>query len=383
MIKNNFNTAWIVTLSLGLIGVILGLLLRVNFVQPLGFNFQYVLHAHSHTMLLGWLLSALLLLLYRQWFYRLPTLDYLLFVAMQFCVLGMLLSFPFQGYAAWSISFSSLHLVLSYALFIRLWRHSKKHPILGIIVRFAIVFHVISSIGPFSLGPLMALQMQDNPWYQQAIFFYLHFQYNGLLWFLTIALIGQKWITHPSRKALVKIGVAMATGTLLTWAHTLDFSFNHLLLNVLGFMGSALQLLAGYWLLRPIHIKKQPKAVKWLILLLVAKLIVQVLGSFPAIADLVTGNRFWLLAYLHFIFLGIFSPLIFHFYLGFKSAFFLRFYWPFFFLTEIGLLLPATFWNQIRLSQHQVILILYGLLVATWLALSFKGLKKCFRFSKI
>ena len=46
----------------------------------------------------------------------------------------------------------------------------------------AVFFMVVSSVGPFSLGPIIAQGMKDTIWYDLAIYFYLHFQYNG--WFL-------------------------------------------------------------------------------------------------------------------------------------------------------------------------------------------------------
>ena len=46
----------------------------------------------------------------------------------------------------------------------------------------ALLFMVISSIGPFSLAPIIVNGMKDTIWYDLSIYFYLHFQYNG--WFI-------------------------------------------------------------------------------------------------------------------------------------------------------------------------------------------------------
>src|SRR5690625_4802147 len=47
---------------------------------------------------------------------------------------------------------------------------------------------VISSIGPFSLGATAAQGYRDSPFFDMAIYFYLHFQYNGWLYFMLIGL---------------------------------------------------------------------------------------------------------------------------------------------------------------------------------------------------
>ncbi|MCU0355278.1 MAG: hypothetical protein MUD08_16310, partial [Cytophagales bacterium] len=95
----------------------IGVLLRYAQVWPMpdGFNYRFWLHAHSHVMLLGWLFNALFANLLaafvppdRQPRYR------TLFWVLQAAVLGMLLTFPVQGYAAFSIAFSTLHMVAAY-----------------------------------------------------------------------------------------------------------------------------------------------------------------------------------------------------------------------------------------------------------------------------
>src|SRR5690606_18032758 len=116
----NKNLPWVAIILLGIIAALLGLILRLYFTWPMAFNFSYLLHAHSHTMLLGWLLGSLVLLIYRQWNIEMPKTHKGIFYAMILCVVGMLLSFPFQGYAAVSITFSTLHLWLSYVLLFKI-----------------------------------------------------------------------------------------------------------------------------------------------------------------------------------------------------------------------------------------------------------------------
>src|SRR5690606_22880744 len=91
-----------------------GLLLRWHVVYPLdGITYPYVLHAHSHVMFLGWVTNVLLVFVidrfvptskakwYRKAFYWAQAL-----------LVGMSVSFPFQGYGVASIVLSTLHTAL-------------------------------------------------------------------------------------------------------------------------------------------------------------------------------------------------------------------------------------------------------------------------------
>lgn len=80
-------------------------------------NFKYFLHAHSHTAFLGWIFNAFYAVFIVAFVpaQKQTSFSYrLLFWLLQVAVLGMLFSFPVQGYAAVSITFSTLHIFLSY-----------------------------------------------------------------------------------------------------------------------------------------------------------------------------------------------------------------------------------------------------------------------------
>jgi hypothetical protein len=367
---------WQLTIAFGMMAALIGLGLRYYFVSPLPFNFQYVLHAHSHLMLLGWLFNALLLLIYQQWNIEMPNIEKWLFLGLAFCVLGMLLSFPFQGYALFSITFSTLHLWLSYVLLVKIWKYAKGRGLAGKLVKAGIVFFFISTIGPYSLGPMMANDMHDSPWYTQAIFFYLHFQYNGAFFFFMLAFIVEKSLKPNAHLSSVVFLWLMTLGAVLTWFHTLDFSFNHILINIAGGLGSALQLAAGWLLFKNIATNKFRGFSLLLLAMLGAKLIFQLFGSFPAVADAAVQNRFYLIAWLHFIFLGIFTPFIWEnlkIHIGGYPRLML-FYWMFFFATEAVLVVPSlyqvagfTYWPAITFC-------LYSGFVVVWLVLGTRAI---------
>jgi hypothetical protein len=370
----NNNTLWKITILLGLIAAVLGLVLRLYFAWPLPFNFKYLLHAHSHTMLLGWLLPALVLLIYRQWGIEIPKTHKRIFYVMAIAVVGMLLSFPFHGYAAVSIAFSTLHLWLTYVLLFKIFNLSRGHGVSGKLVQTGVILFYIASIGPYSLGPLMANQMQNSPWYDQAIFFYLHFLYNGAFFFFILAYIIKKLGLTPNKPTLFYI--FMLLGTVLTWFHKLDYSFNFWWINMLAAIGSILQLWAGFFLLKSSFTKKPFSHVHLILVILSLKWVFQLFGSFPPIANEVVDSRFILIAYLHFIFLGIFTPLIWDALkdriTGFKKL--MAFYWLSFLLTELALVLPSLNLINGFIKWPQITFALYTIFVSIWCILGFRYL---------
>ncbi len=370
------DSLWTITIGFGLIAAVIGLSLRYFFVSPLSFNFQFVLHAHSHLMLLGWLFNALLLLIYRQWNIEMPSVHRKLFLGLGFCVLGMLLSFPFQGYALFSILFSTLHLWVSYVLLFKIWKLTFNKGLPGKLVKVGIVFFLLSTIGPYSLGPMMANNMHDSPWYTQAIFFYLHFQYNGAFFFFMLAFIVEKWLKSNSNLNENTFVGLMTTGAILTWSHTLDFSFDFIWLNAVGGLGSVLQMIAGWMLFKNIHTNKLKGFTLLISGMLAAKLTFQLFGSIPAIADAAVENRFYLIAWLHFVFLGIFTPFIWenlkHHIQGYSRL--MLFYWLFFFSTEAVLVVPSLYHVEGFTYWPIITFCLYAGLVFVWVLLGIKAI---------
>src|SRR5690606_21113713 len=132
--------------------------------------------------MLGWIYQALFALLLHTFgstdrFYN------RLFWVTQLAVIGMLVSFPIQGYGSVSIPFSTLHILCSYVFVVRFWRRLRsENRIATKFLRTALIFLVVSTIGLWSMGPLMALGMRGTALYYMSVQFYLHFQFNG--WFL-------------------------------------------------------------------------------------------------------------------------------------------------------------------------------------------------------
>lgn len=150
-----------------------------------GVNYRFFLHAHSHVAFLGWVYMALFLMIVFAFIpenlrekktYRIQ------FWATQLSVTGMLVSFPLQGYGLFSIIFSSAHILLSYVFAAQIIKDTPGELKGRLSYRFllaALLFMVLSSAGPWSLGAIMSSGMSGSDLYNLAIYFYLHFEYNG------------------------------------------------------------------------------------------------------------------------------------------------------------------------------------------------------------
>lgn len=322
MIQKWVRVSFLYLLLVGL----LGCLLRLLFFMPVaGVNFKYFLHAHSHVAFLGWIFNALFAaLLYAYLPGRFGRYK-ILFVLLQLAVLGMLFTFPFQGYAAASIVFSTLHIFLSYWFAIKFWidtsaKNVGELPFSLLFVRWGLVFMVISSLGPFALGVIMAKGLGGTNLYQLAIYFYLHFQYDG--WF-TFAVLGLffRLLEHN------RIGFNKKGATVFLWlmvlacipAYTLSALWTqpHTSIYVIAGIAAVLQVIAIAYLFYTIKKQKaemqqlfHPK-VWWLLKFsfaaFVIKIILQLISAFPIIADLAYQVRNFTIGYLHIVFLGFIS----------------------------------------------------------------------------
>ncbi|MBL4574623.1 MAG: hypothetical protein JKY51_00800, partial [Opitutaceae bacterium] len=175
-----------------LLSFALGLFLRWMYVgQVPGVNYKYLLHTHSHLALSGWVFGGFFLLLVGAFvpdekgrpFYH-------LFIWMQVSLVGMLVSFPFQGYGGYSIFFTTLFLFVTYAFcgfFFRVIRGNSSVSVK--ILKNGLCFLILSSLGPYGLAYCMTNELSGSSWYQNSIYFYLHFLYNGFFFWSLFALL--------------------------------------------------------------------------------------------------------------------------------------------------------------------------------------------------
>lgn len=345
---------WLYPLIFGAVGGLIGLILRLAFTEfKLPFLFKNILHAHSHVMLLGFLFNGLVLLIWKYFTKGIDKTSIKFYIALQVCLAIMIIAFIYQGYAVYSILFSTLHLWLSYILLVRLWKRLEGNNSQLTLVKTGIIFYFISSIGPYALGPLMVLHMKGTVWYQQAIFFYLHFQFLGVYFIWLLALIFKKADLYVDKKYLYSIIISL----ILLYTHSLDYSFDHLLIQFLGGFSSAV--LFGVLLKYTSRISKLENKLKNIYYLVLSVAFINILGSFPVFSNLVLNNRFVLIAWLHFLFLGLYVPAILTF-IDSKINNKIWFIYGVFFLLSEGLLVfYNVISNWISFSINNLLFVIY------------------------
>ncbi|MFO7721378.1 MAG: hypothetical protein R6W85_13205, partial [Gillisia sp.] len=172
-----------------------------------------------------------------------------LFWITQFAVTGMLLSFPFQGYAAISISFSTLHIFCSYYFVKLLWKDLQIEELSErLLVKGSLLFMLLSTIGVWCLGPAVATLGNQSAFYNIAIQFFLHFQFNG--WFLFAVLAVLFKIFHLSGininpKDFKLFFRLLLAATILTMALPVSWSISHPVFLWINALGILLQLVAA------------------------------------------------------------------------------------------------------------------------------------------
>ena len=296
---------WLFPLLFGVIGAFIGLLLRYAFTGlTFAFPFKNFLHAHSHVMLLGFLFNALLILVWTNFSHGIDKTSYKYYISLQVCMAIMIIAFIVQGYGLYSILFSTLHLWISYILLIRLWKRLVGNKVLLKLVKLGIIFHFVSSLGPYTLGPLMVLEMKGSAWYEQAIFFYLHFQFFGIFFTWLLALLIQKTNLILTKKHIYGIAVSLV----FLYAHSLDYSFDHLLIQIFGGMGSILLFVILLKFNRYFRYLERPYRFIYYTTIFIA--IFNIIGSIPYIAQVVVDSHFLLIAWLHLLFLALYVPFV-------------------------------------------------------------------------
>ena len=307
-----------------LITAAIGALLRFNDVFPIStLPARNWIHAHSHTGFLGWAFMALATLAFGMLLPkngRINRRSYRLIINLQIAVLGMLVTFPFMGYAAPSIIFSTFQMILSLIFAVLFFRNVEKNDLASKFMKAGLVFMLISGLGPLTLGPIVVMDMKGTTIYDMAVYFYLHFQYNG--WFtmavfaLLFKMLDEFSIEYDLAKGKLIYKLLIIAMILTIALSALSFEPNRIVYFI-GFAGAVIQLWAGFILLKILFVKTKLTNillngwVKWFFGIALAswllKIMMQFLSPLPFISEFAYFNREAIMTYLHLSFLGFTS----------------------------------------------------------------------------
>lgn len=312
-------TGW--ALGFFLVASILGLTMRAFYVVEIPVvEYRHILHAHSHLALLGW---GFMMLMGGMIFGLDEERNYAkkygwLFIALLVSLVGMLLSFPVQGYGSVSISFSALFVLISYGFIIRLWKSLQiKSNTLGIrLIRWSLIGYILSTFGLWTLGPVTATLGRMHELYFMTIQWFLHFQLNA--WFVlgTVGLLiffaekrGIKVLFSGTQEVILLVSVFLTYALAITWAEPspLFFWINS---GAVLLQGAAyFLLLSKIWpVIRTLKLNPFVRQMLQLALIsLVAKALLQVLLVLPEVAVISYTIRMYVIGFLHLVLLGAMS----------------------------------------------------------------------------
>ena len=312
-----------------LIAALLGLVLRYAFVGHLDFNYQFLTHTHSHVAILGWVYLMIFTLFVHYFIPKNKRFYTKLFWVTQLAVLGMLFSFPFQGYATVSIIFSTLHILCSYVFAFKMWKNLKvKNILIERLIKWSLAFMVLSTIGVWCLGPAVGLLGKASAFYQIAIQYFLHFQFNGWFLFAVIAILFHQLQVQPSKNTKLFLRL-LIVATITTFALPIQWFATHWLLYYINALGSILQLLTLVYFIKIIKIPfktiivKQQKAVRWLYIFalscFILKMALQSVSVIPEFSQVLINHKNFIIGFIHLLMLGIVSGFLFAFLLYSKT----------------------------------------------------------------
>ena len=272
---------------------------------PFVFNYRNIVHTHSHLALLGFvyvLLSAILARTFIPFNNQLYKRYRWLFYITQFSVLGMLCSFPFQGYGAISISFSSVFIICTY-FFARFFIKYATSPF----VKMGIFYLILSSLGIWFMPVTIVKFGKFSEMYMCSIAFFLHFQYNGWMLSSLMGLFVKKYgwdIQYPQliKRIFILFQAGIIGSLFISWVGYFSYPIYYIVggVSVLIWLTSVIMILRLY-------LKTQPKSflATVFICFFIAKVAMMFTGAFPVLTPYLFKNIDLLISYLHFNFLGI------------------------------------------------------------------------------
>ncbi|KAF2329288.1 hypothetical protein [Flavobacterium nitrogenifigens] len=323
----NSQKSWILCCFFNfLIACVFGLLMRFMYLFPLDLlNYSFLLHAHSHVAMLGWVYMIVYVLVVHFFIPKEKSQKPIynrLFWLTEFSVIGMMIAFPIQGYALFSIVFSTLHILLSYVFCRLVWKDSlrDKSPSQRLLL-VSILFMILSTFGVWCLGPAVSTLGKQSAFYQIAIQFFLHFQFNGWFILAILALFLKQFQNKIDEVKFKKFYFLMVVSTLLTVCFPVRWFIENDILSYINGLGVLMQLGAFFYfykMLKPqIHhfkstLDKITKMVYGLALCsLFLKVGIQLLTLFPNLAEVSHQIRNFVIGFIHLTTLGIITGFLF------------------------------------------------------------------------
>ncbi|RYZ19548.1 MAG: hypothetical protein EOO16_19620 [Chitinophagaceae bacterium] len=309
---------------LGLLNLVLvalfGFLMRLKIVFELPMiDYRNLLSAHSHFAFGGWvgfmLLSFFTVYLLpsekRRWF------GYLLLL-INGSALGMALTFPWEGYGAASLFFSSAFILLTTVYAFAFLRTSLRtiEKTTRMLIYWALLAMIFSMVGPGLLAWMMSGKSANPYLHRSAIYWFLHFQYNGFFTLGIFAHYRSRLAGDPAVRPWAGRFSRLLCAALLPSLFLSLLWLNRPFFYVLGAAGVVLLLAALYAFVRMWrqsgHLSSHRtllgrRLLRLSFLSFGLKLLLQAGTIIPGLGNAVFGDRPVIIGFLHLVFLGFVS----------------------------------------------------------------------------
>ncbi len=307
----------------------IGVILRYKIVFPLPWiDHKHLLHGHSHFAFSGWVSLALyvaIIHILQPGEKELKQFSRLLWMQ-QISSYGMLFTFPFMGYAAPSIAFSTFSILISFWFICIAWKMIKTNTKLSFEKKWlyaGLICNAVSSLGTFALAYLMINRIMQQSWYFGSVYFYLHFQYNGWFLFILLGLLfiyAAKWMNAEQVKTSDRFFYLLITALIPAWFLSMLWMRLPNWMHYAGITAALLQLMAIYLFCRLLlamkHILQTAlhPVIKWMWLIslsaFIIKIILQAFSAVPVLNQYAFGIRPIVIGFLHLVLLAFVSILI-------------------------------------------------------------------------
>ena len=317
-----------ISLSFLFLVALIGTVLRTPALIPPFLEYRNLVHAHSHVAFQGWIYTLMFLALIsfylsadqiQQGRYRLQ------FKFTVLVIVGVLITFSWQGYALYAIIFATLFQLLNYWFIYCFFRDTKGvgQSISLRWIKTGLVLGLLSTLVPIGIGILASKGLGGSETYNSLVYAFLHLQYNG--WFLFVALglfyklleNHQVQYNHKSTRRfywLFTISVLPAIAlSLLGMSFAAPF-------KPPAYLSAALQMAALVFFLKSLmgNIKQlfsgKNQWFHWylssFLVFFVLKTLLQCFSVFPLFNTYAFHNKQIILAYLHLSLIGVISFLL-------------------------------------------------------------------------
>jgi hypothetical protein len=324
---------------------LLGFTLRSKILFSIPFlDYNRLLDAHFHFAFGGWVTLALVVLLIHEVLEPAQnTKQVYKWLPVCFLVSAwiLLISSPLPANSVGASLCSTIFILVTYIfswIFARDIMKAGISKTVKLLALSSIACLVLSSLGIFALAYLFGTKSLNTFAYRDALYTYLHLQYNGFFTLALFAILFHKLelrMSLESKKRVHQFAVLLVISTLPSLFLTYLWRDPNVVYKILAICGSVTLLASFIYFLRAalslkeIFFDDHPLIRSMAFLSMAAfalKIFLQSFTLFPAVGNAVFGDRPVIIGFLHLVFLGFVTLFLFTWfvqngYLNIKSAF--------------------------------------------------------------